>query len=122
MTVTPFTEPETLPLPNLPLLNKVRDHIGAHPETWNQRHWRTVTDCGTSYCFAGWAAYFDGAVWANSVTENDLLFGDTAARWARDALGLTDMEAAWLFTASNRLDDIDDCLTTIYARAGESNG
>lgn len=40
---------------NTELLKKTLAHIEAHPSEWTQERWITKTDCGTSYCFAGWA-------------------------------------------------------------------
>lgn len=37
------------------LADKVLAQIIADPETWNQRAWATETECGTAYCFGGWA-------------------------------------------------------------------
>ncbi len=118
MTVTPFDEPEPLPLPNIPLLNKVRDHIGAHPEEWHQGSWRMVIPgCGTAYCFAGFAALFDGAEFASD--DLSLVGGGWIEDHARQALGLTGDEANALFSGGGTLADIDYVLTRIYARAGE---
>lgn len=42
-------------MPNIELLNKALHFIEENPDEWKQDRWATVTDCGTSYCFAGWA-------------------------------------------------------------------
>jgi hypothetical protein len=36
---------------NIPLLEKVYDHVVAHPEEWDQELWSNM--CGTQFCFAG---------------------------------------------------------------------
>jgi len=36
---------------NIERLRKVLDHIKAHPDTWDQKHW----NCGACFCFAGHA-------------------------------------------------------------------
>lgn len=41
--------------PNAELAYKVLDHIDAHPEQWDQKHW-----CGTAMCFAGWTVALSG--------------------------------------------------------------
>src|SRR6478609_6380573 len=46
----------TDPVPNLPLLRKVLEHIDAHPEEWHQSVWAMETsasECGTAFCVAG---------------------------------------------------------------------
>lgn len=35
-------------------------HIEANPDLWLQDGWVTQTDCGTAYCFAGWALTLAG--------------------------------------------------------------
>jgi len=40
---------------NTDLLKRTLQHIETHPNEWDQERWVTKTDCGTSYCFAGWA-------------------------------------------------------------------
>lgn len=44
--------------PNTDLAYRVLDHIDAHPETWHQLSW--MTECGTKFCFAGWAINLSG--------------------------------------------------------------
>lgn len=45
---------------NVALLNKVMEHIEAHPEEHDQRYWGIVTACGTKFCFAGHTAMMCG--------------------------------------------------------------
>lgn len=45
---------------NIPLLQKALDHIEAHPEEWDQRHWGLSTSCGTVACLAGHITLADG--------------------------------------------------------------
>lgn len=47
-------------MPNAELAYKILDQIDAHPEQWVQNHWMTTTECGTAYCFAGWAVNLSG--------------------------------------------------------------
>lgn len=62
--------------PNVALLRQTLAHIEAHPETWYQATWRNPNaECGTSYCFAGWAATLSGAQWdknSNDVAVSSL--------------------------------------------------
>lgn len=46
--------------PNVELLRRTLDYIKTHPNEWDQDRWVTKTDCGTSYCFAGWALALSG--------------------------------------------------------------
>lgn len=45
---------------NKELLKRTLQHIETHPDEWAQERWVTKTDCGTSYCFAGWALTLAG--------------------------------------------------------------
>lgn len=45
-------------MPNVELLQRTMQYINDHPEQHNQERW--VNICGTSACFAGWAAIFSG--------------------------------------------------------------
>ncbi len=137
--MTSIIDPALDPLPNVPLLRKVREHIGAHPEEWWQGSWRIIPDgsltapsarraqrqveqpfCGTTYCFAGWATTLAGLEWINNFAVRD-----DAGRYvdpgeaAADLLGLSDGEAFNLFHGGNDLAAIDHVLARIYTRAGE---
>lgn len=57
-------------LRGLALLDAVIEHIGGHPETWNQDDYR----CGSGLCVAGLAAEMAGGRWA---ADPD----DVAAAW-----------------------------------------
>lgn len=46
--------------PNLPLINKIMDHVLAHPETHRQASYAVKSECGTAYCFAGHAVHMSG--------------------------------------------------------------
>lgn len=116
---------------NWPLLDKVLDHIRAHPEQHVQRIFR----CETGMCVAGWAAELSGREWAYpaGLTEAASLMlaepGDPFV-WAtaddrrvvecfevaRELLGLTDEEAYWLFEAGNTLSDIERIVDELRAR------
>src|SRR6478609_3488156 len=119
----------TDPVPNLPLLRKVLEHIDAHPEEWRQDSWATRTSasaCGTAFCFAGHAVVLAGGelLWdketgvAFEVTMPD---GSTSriAAAAREALGLTCVEASDLFYAVNARQTVQFLAEAIADRAGE---
>lgn len=44
--------------PNAQLAYRVLDVIDADPKAWDQNFW--VKDCGTTFCFAGWALVLTG--------------------------------------------------------------
>lgn len=50
------TDTDTRPNPfNADLARRTLAAIEADPTHWNQTTWITTTECGTAYCFAGWA-------------------------------------------------------------------
>lgn len=96
---------------NVDLMLAVREQITSHPETHKQEMWATRTECGTTYCIAGWAAALSGKemLWepgcdwpeeAYYLVEPGGTQGQMVAWYARDALGLTQLEADRLFAAS----------------------
>jgi hypothetical protein len=107
------------PLPNLPLLRRVLDHIDAHADLWNQGHWGRPEDakCGTAMCIAGWATELaDG--WSSGHPRSA----------ARDLLGLTEQEADDLFLETitpgvfgvwSQREAVQIVASRIAARAGE---
>lgn len=126
------------PVPNLPLLRKVLDHIDAHPEEWNQGTWgenfATYSDpeaakryeearlgrplCGTTHCIAGHAvAMTEGIRWVGANVRPMVDDGWYAA--GARVLGLTADEASDLFESDNRREDIQRIAEQIAARAGE---
>ncbi|WP_084963294.1 hypothetical protein [Thermoactinospora rubra] len=50
---------------NTTLLRQTLAHILRHPEGWRQSTWR----CGTTACFAGWAAILAGGRWLLEVDD-----------------------------------------------------
>lgn len=138
-----------MPIPNVPLLRKVREHIGNHPSEWNQDVWRTprtddvpfrwdfdisqdrilaqpAASCDTAFCFAGWALTFDGVDWLDSdyvrLKDGEIFKALHAHGVAQHVLGLSENEADMLFCGLNSLGGIDMVLARIYARAGEAHG
>lgn len=41
-------------------LERTMSHIEQNPRLWRQTAWSTETECGTAYCFAGWALQLEG--------------------------------------------------------------
>lgn len=116
---------------NWPLLDKVLDHIRAHPEQHQQQQFR----CETGMCVAGWAAELAGRKWAFPaglgwpsslvLAEPGELFVKTTGDGAYvvecfDAasalLGLTETDAYDLFEGSNTLSDIERIVDELRAR------
>lgn len=103
---------------NVPLLRKILDHITAHPEEHDQEVWAERTACGTVMCLAGHAAVMTGHTIAYERRAN----GDWMVRYctngeqiedvARDALGLTYLQAAKLFDSQNSRDTLWDLAET----------
>ncbi len=121
-------------MPNVELLRKTLAHIEAHPQTWFQATWAELiegaaeNECGTAFCFGGWAAVLHGA----TITVDDAPDGvadvlvtpppgepanryDPAAdhwdeidihAYARGVLGLTYEQGVKLFDGFNTLDDL----------------
>jgi hypothetical protein len=86
---------------NIALLNRVMDHIDAHPAAHNQFTWVAHEDCGTVACFAGWTVLLhhdvarpDQAWKAQHYNDEHLPFE------AEVLLGLDREEAAWMFCGS----------------------
>lgn len=74
------------------LLVKVVNHIIAHPETWDQSAWH----CRTTHCVAG-----HGQIMAGKPPNSD-----TAMRDAREAFGLCEGDANYLFSGMRTLPQI----------------
>lgn len=112
------------PVPNLPLLRKVLDHIDAHPEEWNQGLYWTATVCVTAYCIAGHAVAMTEGVRTVRLDEMPGRFvsPQSGRDWDTAAiahLGLTDDEAGVLFSGDNTREQVQAIAESIAARAGE---
>lgn len=94
---------------DVPLLRKVLEHITAHPEEHQQGWWGEKTSCGTAYCVAGHVAVMTGheiqweldcddvSAYRASRTQDGRQIMDVA----REALGLTLVQAQDLFAGDN---------------------
>ena len=113
---------------NAPLLRKTLEHIEADQEHWNQEQWidpgvhetlgaydhYDAYSCDTSFCFAGWAAFLDGAKFIRSSLDINHLVDvvdekgreEHVSYYAKRALGLRDGVAYELFHSDNNLDDL----------------
>lgn len=107
---------------NVPLLQKVLDHITAHPDEHRQDNWarRDLNGCGTACCVAGWAALMSGhelqwkeyggcgdphccPIQADAATTTS---GQTIEAVATEELGLTHAQADRLFAGGNELAEL----------------
>lgn len=94
---TAWTDDELIALPrlNIDLLTQVLERIESDPEHWDQQYWFRANECGTTYCFAGWACVLDGKIAEGAVGNDPHSFG-----WydeGKASLGLTKLEANALF-------------------------
>jgi hypothetical protein len=104
-------------MPNIDKLNAVLAKIKADPKSWDQSQWI----CGTVACFAGHAVLMEGAQPAppsedfqryrtvTPHTDQALLCGqivDVSAA-AEAILGLTPLQADYLFEQDNELEDLE---------------
>lgn len=106
-----------MPTPNAALARRVLEHIEAHPDSWLQSLWAQRSECGTTYCFAGWTIaltnpdaqfhFVDRGTWVAA----DVLIPGTGGHQeipeaARNLLNLSQYAAGQLFDARNSLDDL----------------
>lgn len=112
---TPPAGPGTT-TPNAELAYRVLDHIDAHPEAWQQGLW--VTDCGTAYCFAGWALTMTGHTLGPDGygvrLDGQVVDGLKVRRAATAELAITEFEAAELFASSNDREDLGTIVSGIF--------
>lgn len=59
-------------MPDEMRLRRTLAHIQNNRRLWNQNTWVGKTECGTTYCFAGWAVVLEGI--PVSVTEGGMAF------------------------------------------------
>lgn len=119
--------------PNVPLLRQTLAHIEANPETWDQARYRRATDCGTAYCFAGWAAELSGVKWttpADDFFAGFVLDGDAGETCVDEVaarlLGIEhtrdDFEDIPLFDGGNTLDDLRRIVDELCAEGEVTTG
>jgi hypothetical protein len=102
MTSTVYTDGELLAMPraNLDLLDETLDYIETHQDEWDQSSWASRTECGTTCCFAGTVAVLTGHElrWdERNHSTYHVTSGHSIEQVAREALGLTNIEADRLF-------------------------
>lgn len=55
---------------NKELMRRILNQIKETPELWRQGHWAQKTDCGTTFCVAGWACVLSG--WTPDFNGSDV--------------------------------------------------
>jgi len=107
---------------NKELLRRTMDAVPANPELHNQKLWATQTDCGTAYCFAGWACKLSGFEAdfeflepnkAGVIDAARLVGGDQIDYKASQLLGLDWWSAECLFAAENTTADLKELVDEI---------
>lgn len=110
------------PIPNLPLLRRVLRQIDSDPKHYNQKNWRSNTECGTAYCVGGWACVLSGETIEYSPDGVMSVNGDPlrpVGPVATELLGLKYDEMPALFFGNNTREDVERVAHQIAARAGE---
>jgi hypothetical protein len=103
-------EADTRPNPfNADLARRTLAAIENDPAHWNQKAWISSSpECGTAYCFAGWAVKLH--------TASEPGYATPIKQKAEDALGLQAWIAEPLFYSSNTLSDLRNMVAD-YAEA-----
>ena len=98
---------------NVKHYKKVLRQIKKHPETWNQTSWHS---CETKHCFAGWAEMFYLKTLSETKARKMLVkcvTNDSGSRTSDHAilyLGLTTVQASYLFSMERTMEDFDNFL------------
>lgn len=116
-------------------LQEVLDHIENNPQTWQQDVWfinrdgteenfsievEEINSCGSAFCFAGHAA-LKGGFTRPPANNYDSWFSRNEEtgrvtyvdEFARDWLGVTNDQADILFSSSNTMDDLRECVAAL---------
>jgi hypothetical protein len=106
-----ITEADTRPNPfNADLARRTLAAIENDPAHWNQKAWISSSpECGTAYCFAGWAVKLHDAVDPGYTTPIEFK--------AVEALGLDQYLASPLFAPANSLADLRNMVADYAAAA-----
>lgn len=107
----------------LELLDHVRDHIGDHRDDWDQTYWSERSECGTTFCVAGFAVVAAGATMmyedhgpGKGIAGNCRLPDgsvEVIELYATQLLGLDTVQASALFLCGTSLEDLDDVIYDI---------
>jgi hypothetical protein len=107
------TNADTRPNPfNADLARRTLAAIEADLPHWRQSSWISKTDCGTAYCFAGWAVKLHDGTDPDEKTPIQYK--------AEEALGLDPWLAKPLFDGSNTLGELREMVAQYAAAEDES--
>lgn len=121
---------------NAELLEKTLQHVKDNQALWDQEHWTSTTECGTAYCFGGWALHLsnikvrlaDGGVAYVAAEDVPAELG-LASPWTKrpgqfpvglvagTVLGLEPLQYNELFHGENTLDDLEEQVTALLSAA-----
>ena len=102
---------------NIELLEKTMTFIKDNPTKHDQRVWvNDAGSCGTTACFAGWAAMLAGWT-AHEVDSCQDIAGEIGA----NLLGLTFQECRALFYGMNTVDELELMVKELVAGNGIHN-
>jgi hypothetical protein len=112
---------------NVDLLYKVLDHIRENQDQHDQSSWARKTDCGSSFCFAGWTVQLSDyeIVWNQRFQQEGADFctapgGDyfySIEHVAQSLLGLDILQKQALFFTSQTFDDVESVVKDIANEA-----
>jgi hypothetical protein len=102
---------------NIEMFDFVLEKIEADPGSFAQNFWATRTECGTAFCIAGHAATLDGSkpLWDTGWTPRDNVaisvltpegFEKLIGDHGREVLGLTELQAQFVFHPGNTLSQL----------------
>lgn len=131
ITVPPVEAPPAVPVPvlNVDLLTRVREHVLTYPEQHDQSSWVVKSKCGTTACIGGWAVLLHGDALErgmhhpdnedDTTTDHALMDnGKSIQTFAQQLLGLTYSQADRLFLSENEesLEYLNDLITEVGAK------
>lgn len=110
-----------LTVPDEPAMLALKEQ-GKPAEGWYQSDWAVEVECGTAYCFAGWAALLSGHHIKVDKSGYALIDDnrELSIRYvAMEELGIDIGEADDLFDGTNDLDALEQLVEYIIAERAE---
>lgn len=100
---------------NMPLIENALARIDADPNSWDQRTVAETTDCGTTFCLAGWILnesgyHFNGR---NFVSPDGEVLHGTSMATAANLTGLNENQELDLFINSIGIVNTPDDLRSL---------
>lgn len=75
-----------------------RIELNTNPNLhFDMSNWNEQSDCGTSMCFAGWAAFIEGKEISREAGSPFRVDGLDIEKWAKDYFGFTEDQARYIF-------------------------